>query len=185
MSDFILQHLYKITDYILAGGIVMLPLVAVCILMWSLIIERVLFFSRAKDKLKLMITEEFLKRKTGRKDIDYSLLKEIKTASLRMLNAHINIIKILAIIAPLLGLLGTVTGMIKTFEVISSFGTGNVRLMASGISEALITTQTGLVIAIPGIYMSKLLEERSQRLSQRIDLVIMRIKKSYLDQKDD
>ena len=75
--------------------------------------------------------------------------------------------------------------MIKTFEVISSFGTGNVRLMASGISEALITTQTGLVIAIPGIYMSKLLEERSQRLAQRIDLAIMRIKKSYLDQKDD
>ncbi len=64
------------------------------------------------------------------------------------------VIAVLAAIAPLLGLLGTVLGMIETFDVISVFGTGNARAMAGGISVALITTQTGLLVAIPGLIMS-------------------------------
>jgi hypothetical protein len=56
---------------------------------------------------------------------------------------------VLAAVAPLLGLLGTVTGMIATFDVLAVFGTGNAKAMAGGISEALITTQTGLLVALP------------------------------------
>lgn len=74
----------------------------------------------------------------------------------------------LAAIAPLLGLLGTVTGMIDTFHVITLHGTGDPRMMSGGISEALITTQTGLLVAIPGLYMKGFLDRRACNLQQRI-----------------
>jgi biopolymer transport protein ExbB len=61
------------------------------------------------------------------------------------------VIGVLAAMAPLMGLLGTVTGMITTFDILAIFGTGNVKAMAGGISESLITTQTGLIVAIPGL----------------------------------
>ena len=164
----------------------MIPLLVVSAFMWTLIVERVLFFLKeGKDKLKNSLMEEFLKKRTGKREEDQSLLEEIKTTFYEPLDVRVRIIKVLAVIAPLLGLLGTVTGMIKTFEVISVFGTGNAKLIASGISEALITTQTGLVIAIPGLYMSRFLERRSQRLKQRLDTVILYLKKSYVSGQQD
>jgi biopolymer transport protein ExbB len=78
-------------------------------------------------------------------------------------------------VAPLLGLLGTVSGMVKTFVVIAEFGTGNARALASGISEALITTQTGLVVAVPGLFMASFLLRRSNGLLERIDRFCLRL----------
>lgn len=67
---------------------------------------------------------------------------------------------IMAKVAPLLGLLGTVTGMVQTFKVITVYGNQNPILMADGISEALITTQSGLVIAFPLLLLNHRLAER-------------------------
>ncbi len=75
----------------------------------------------------------------------------------------------MAAIAPLLGLLGTVLGMIETFDVISVFGTGNSRAMASGIGVALITTQSGLLVAIPGLLMSNRLGRAAEQLKTKLD----------------
>jgi len=86
----------------------------------------------------------------------------------RSLTNHLATIGALAAVAPLLGLLGTVTGMITTFDVMAIFGTGNARAMAGGISEALITTQTGLLVAIPGLYMQTFLERRAANLARRL-----------------
>jgi biopolymer transport protein ExbB len=61
----------------------------------------------------------------------------------------INVVKIISVVAPLAGLLGTVTGMIVTFQQITLFGTGDPKIMAGGISQALVTTVLGLVVAIP------------------------------------
>jgi len=79
-------------------------------------------------------------------------------------------IMVLAGVAPLFGLFGTVTGMIDTFDVISIYGTGNPKAMASGISVALITTQAGLVVAVPGLIMGNFLMRRSNRIGDRIQL---------------
>ena len=72
----------------------------------------------------------------------------------------LSIIGVLASIAPLLGLLGTVTGMIDTFRAITIFGTGDPRMMSTGISEALVTTQAGLGIAIPLLLAHHFLRRR-------------------------
>lgn len=79
------------------------------------------------------------------------------------------IIKLFAGIAPLLGLLGTVTGMIATFQAITNFGTGDPKLMAGGISQALVTTVEGLIVAIPLLLAHNWVASRSQKLVQLLD----------------
>lgn len=96
--------------------------------------------------------------------IDEAILKE--TPKLERLQGGI---KLLAAVAPLLGLLGTVTGMIETFQAITLFGTGDPKLMAGGISQALMTTVLGLVVAIPLLFLHSLVASRSRVLIQTLD----------------
>lgn len=76
----------------------------------------------------------------------------------------------MAAAAPLLGLLGTVTGMVSTFDVITLYGNQNPVLMADGISEALISTQSGLLVAFPLTLLKQRLDERVELLKQQLDL---------------
>ena len=76
---------------------------------------------------------------------------------------------IMASTAPLLGLLGTVTGMVATFQVITLYGNQNPVLMADGISEALITTQSGLIIAFPLVLFKQRLEEKTVHIKQHLE----------------
>ncbi|PCC98601.1 MotA/TolQ/ExbB proton channel family protein [Halopseudomonas pelagia] len=96
--------------------------------------------------------------------LDEAILKE--TPSLERWQG---LIKLLAAVAPLLGLLGTVTGMIATFQAITLFGTGDPKLMAEGISQALVTTVLGLVVAIPLLFMHSLVAARSKALIQLLE----------------
>jgi biopolymer transport protein ExbB len=73
-------------------------------------------------------------------------------------------IKIIAVVAPLLGLLGTVTGMIQTFQAITLYGAGDPQTMAGGISQALVTTVLGLVVAIPTVFLHWLVSTRAKRI---------------------
>ncbi len=97
------------------------------------------------------------------------LLDEAITKEIPPLEKGQSMIKLLAAVAPLLGLLGTVTGMIATFQSISLFGTGDPKLMASGISQALVTTMLGLVVAIPLLFLHSLVASRSRTLVQILD----------------
>ena len=96
---------------------------------------------------------------TLERKIDEAVLKETPK-----LQRGLSIIKILAVIAPLLGLLGTVTGMIQTFQSITLFGTGDPKLMAGGISQALITTVLGLMTAIPLTFFHSLVAGKSRSI---------------------
>lgn len=78
-------------------------------------------------------------------------------------------VRLLAAVAPLLGLLGTVTGMIETFQAITLFGTGDPKLMAGGISQALMTTVLGLVVAVPLLFLHSLVVARSRSIVQVLD----------------
>ena len=78
-------------------------------------------------------------------------------------------LKIIAAIAPLLGLLGTVVGMIETFEMITLFGAGDPKQMASGISKALVTTMLGLVVAIPIVLLHAWVSSKSKGLIEILE----------------
>ncbi|MDA9112586.1 MotA/TolQ/ExbB proton channel family protein [Gammaproteobacteria bacterium] len=86
-----------------------------------------------------------------------------------MYEKSISTIKLLAAVAPLLGLLGTVIGMIGTFQAITLFGTGDPKLMAGGISQALVTTMLGLIAAVPLLFMHNQLDTRSREIIQIIE----------------
>ena len=188
----VIEPLARLFAHLQTGGPVMMPLVGVSVVMWTLILNRALYFRRLYGKnmsrrmagelvqagtppdpakyrgaTSLLVTE-FLQLRSGDSAVDRSILDETVIRLNRRLDRHLGIIGVLAGVAPLLGLLGTVTGMISTFDVISLFGTGNARAMAGGISEALITTQTGLFVAIPGLYMWNFLTRRAQNLKERI-----------------
>ena len=85
------------------------------------------------------------------------------------LNRGIMFIKIIAVVAPLLGLLGTVTGMIQTFQVITLFGAGDPQMMAGGISQALVTTILGLCVAIPTVFLHWMASSRAKRIEETLE----------------
>ncbi len=98
----------------------------------------------------------------------------ISRAFLRLRNM-LPMLRVLVVICPLLGLLGTVTGMVEVFDVVAALGTGNARAMASGISRATIPTMAGMVVAIPGLYFSLQLEQLTRRKADELaDILLLR-----------
>ena len=96
--------------------------------------------------------------------LDEAILKEVPK-----LETWQGAIKVIAAVAPLLGLLGTVTGMIVTFQAITLFGTGDPKLMAGGISQALVTTVLGLTVAIPLVLLHSVVASRSKALIEVLE----------------
>ncbi len=96
-------------------------------------------------------------------------MDEIVTIASQRLNRGLPVLAIFAAVSPLLGLLGTVTGMIETFQVITLFGAGDPRLMSGGISQALITTQLGLAVAIPLLLIHSFAQSRANTLITELD----------------
>lgn len=190
--DWLGNSWYQMALYMRTGGPVMWPLAAVSLLMWLLIIERALFLRRlyrrpmsfheawehvrdgripATEKhggAVALLLARFIPARSGNPRLDRSILDETVMRLNHSFRNHLDAIGVLAAIAPLLGLLGTVTGMMATFDVLAVFGTGNANAMAGGISEALITTETGLLVAIPGLYMKGFLDRRTGNLARRV-----------------
>ncbi|MEO0576761.1 MAG: MotA/TolQ/ExbB proton channel family protein [Pseudomonadota bacterium] len=96
--------------------------------------------------------------------LDEAIMKEVPP-----LETGQSIIKVFAAVAPLLGLLGTVVGMIETFQAITLFGTGDPKLMAGGISAALVTTMLGLIVAIPLVFLHTMVTGRSRNLIEVLE----------------
>ncbi|MGM0453517.1 MAG: MotA/TolQ/ExbB proton channel family protein [Thermodesulfobacteriota bacterium] len=181
--------LMRTYDYLQSGGGVILPLVVVSVCMWTLIFKKVLQFYRWRSKEQSVldcyknyhetgfaaapwqsaILEKVMEYRHLNLKPDKKSLARIKRPHENEVDKYITTILVLAAVAPLLGLLGTVAGMIKTFDVIAFFGTGNARAMAGGISEALITTQTGLIVAVPGLILGNFLSRRAQRIKDRME----------------
>ncbi|HSQ41150.1 MAG TPA: MotA/TolQ/ExbB proton channel family protein [Fibrobacteraceae bacterium] len=97
-------------------------------------------------------------------------MQERMGAKLLELDRGMHLATVMAATAPLLGLLGTVTGMVSTFDVIQHFGNSNPVLLADGISEALITTQSGLLIAFPMLLLLRRAEERGNWIRKQMEL---------------
>ncbi len=194
------EFLFHMASYIRSGGVVMLPILGVSFIMWILIINRVYVMHRLFVKniprseagklirenqmprkkyqgVNSMLVREFLSRRTGNHELDGYILDETVMKLISSMDSYLALIRVLSGVAPLLGLLGTVVGMMATFEVITVYGTGNARAMAGGISVALITTQTGLLVSIPGLYMSAFLNKRADNLKQRISATGMYLRR--------
>lgn len=145
------------------GGPVLLGVFALSIFLWILILERYYYLYKVFPKKLDVIVFQWERR---REHSSWYALK-IRDGFLSDLSIALkhNMITIhtLTAVLPLLGLLGTVTGMIAIFEVLNVFGNGNTRGMADGISKALLPTTAGLVTSIIGIYFSAYLDKRVKK----------------------
>jgi len=151
-----------IQKFLETGGIVLGLILIACLSLWILIVERFVFFKRYYPQLSLEIINKWNSRKISNSWHAYRIREaQISMASMK-LNQNISYIKLIVAVCPLLGLLGTVTGMIAVFNYMAITGSGNARLMASGISMATIPTMAGMVVAISGLYFGSLLENRAK-----------------------
>ena len=107
---------------------------------------------------------------------DYEfILKEVTNQETSPYEKRLNLLASIISISPMLGLLGTVTGMIRAFTNISKYGTGDAAIVADGIAEALLTTAAGLMIAIPVIVVYNYLNRRLEKMENEIDDVVTNI----------
>ncbi len=158
--EFIVTPINQIQQFLAAGGTVLSFILLVSICLWCLIIERLLFFRFSYPVLREQWLDNWHRRSDKRsQNARYIRSGMISEARITM-NKTVPIIRMLVGICPLLGLLGTVTGMIHVFDVMAVTGNGNARAMADGVSQATIPTMAGMVIAIVGLYFSKIIEER-------------------------
>jgi biopolymer transport protein ExbB len=143
----------SLLDFFDRGGPVIIVLFVLAIVMTTLLIERLFFYiSELKDLSDISVQEV-----SAYKDVNSWVLNKIKSKNISVINvaANRNLLLIQGLIAlcPLLGLLGTVTGMIEVFDIMAITGTGNARAMASGIAKATLPTMTGLFISIVGLFL--------------------------------
>ena len=188
-----------IWEQILSGGLLVWPILLVGLIAGILLIERLIFLGRVSqntDRLMTHVTglvesgdykgamteaesrpgrptsnvlKAGLAQQGQPRDIIESSLAEAILKETPRLERFLPALKVLAAIAPLLGLLGTVTGMINTFDMITHYGTGNPRMMSGGISEALITTMLGLSVAIPILLCHTLLSRQTENMIAQME----------------
>ena len=152
-----------ISDFLYLGGPVLRWIAVTIFLMWVLIIERFIFFRKEMPPMMKSIRNSWEARQERRSwnahQIREGMISKFSTA----VNNSIPMIQTLVALCPLLGLLGTVTGMIKVFEVMAVSGSGNVRAMAAGVSQATVPTMAGMVGALSGVLLVTLLTRRAIR----------------------
>jgi biopolymer transport protein ExbB len=149
-----------IDDLMAAGGMVLWWIMLLSVLVWFLIIERILFIRTVYPVNR----EKWLRRWDDRSNKQSSASYAVRTCYISQariqLSRNLMVIKMLIALCPLLGLLGTVTGMIETFDVLAVIGTGNARAMANGVSHSTVPTMAGMVVAISCLYFSKWIEDQ-------------------------
>jgi biopolymer transport protein ExbB len=151
-----------VRGFISTGGDVFYIVFAVLAIMWFLMIERYWFLILEFPKYR----KDIIARWDARQDTTSWYAHKIRdcwiSEASEEIKSNILLIKTLVALCPLIGLFGTVTGMIGVFESMATSGTGNPRLMASGISMATIPTMAGMVAALSGVFFSSRIEARAK-----------------------
>lgn len=150
-----------IRSFFEAGGDVLWAILAVTTLMWTLIIERLWFFSRILPTRIHATIRSWHTLSPGSGWESRAIRKQLISEISLEVRRYLVSIRALMAVLPLLGLLGTVSGMIQVFDAMAFSGTGSARLMAGGVSAATIPTMSGLVAALSGLYLATYLEQRA------------------------
>jgi biopolymer transport protein ExbB len=156
-----------LSQFFESGGTVLWVILAVAILLWTLIIERYWYIKLEHPRLLCIHLTEWGKREDKvswyARSIRAALLSKISLELMRFLPT----IRVLIVLCPLLGLVGTVTGMIHVFDAVAREGTSNAKAVADGVSLATIPTLAGLVTALSGYYFSMRLKQHADSALQR------------------
>ncbi|SNY51696.1 outer membrane transport energization protein ExbB [Arsukibacterium tuosuense] len=159
----------SVQDFIHTGGNVLYVVAVVLFIMWFLMLERYWYVSAVFPKIKKDIIAKWDARADTTSWYAHKIRDTWISEATNDLDQRMLLIKTLVAMCPLVGLLGTVTGMIAVFDIMATQGTGNPRTMAAGISMATIPTMAGMVAALSGLFFSSRLETKVKR--EKADLV--------------
>jgi biopolymer transport protein ExbB len=149
-----------VRDFIELGGPILVLIGWVIFAMWALIIDRMIFFQTSLKEIKADIIDKWEGRAERRSwhahQIRDGMISEFSISA----NRSVPVVQTLVALCPLLGLMGTVTGMIEVFDAMAFSGSGNARSMASGVSKATNPTMAGMVGALSGVFLVTILTRR-------------------------
>jgi len=161
--EWILLPVRSVTDLIREGGGFVAWIFACGVVMWTLVIERYWYFLRVLP----VVSKEMQERWNSRTDRSSWCARQIRQAMISRLNAgmtsNLTLMRTLVPLSPLLGLIGTVSGMLEVFDSMALRGSADARTMASGVSHAMICTLTGLAVSITGLYPVYYFTSRARR----------------------
>ena len=164
----LMEEIDSIRRFLGMGGDVLMMLFVLTFLLWVLLVERYIYFFTEYPKL----AKNTISRWDQRNDKVSWSARHIRLAMISDVSLSVKrgmpMIRTLIALCPLLGLLGTVVGMVQVFDVLAITGTGSPRAMAAGISKATIPTMAGMVAALSGLYFSARLEKRAKRATHQV-----------------
>ena len=161
-EEYLEAPLIALQDFMYVGGPVLWAILFVAILMWAFILERFIYLQQVQPGRVKATVDDWNMRSDHTSwyahKIRRAMISEVHSDAAR----YLLLIRTLIAVCPLLGLVGTVTGMVHVFDVMAVTGTGNARGMAEGISRATIPTMSGLVVALSGLIFSARLDARAR-----------------------
>jgi biopolymer transport protein ExbB len=157
---FLIELWESVRDFVATGGQVLYVVAIALFIMWVLMIERYWFLTTEFPRMKKGIIASWDARQDTTSWYAHRIREAWISEASENLSQRMLLIKTLVAVCPLIGLLGTVTGMIAVFETMANQGTGNARLMAAGISMATIPTMAGMVAALSGVFFSSRLDAK-------------------------
>lgn len=164
-----IEMMNSIREFLDTGGEVLTVIALVICLMWLLIFERLFFYLKSYRYIKAGIINDWQQRQ-DRKSWNAVQIREANVSrASEMLKKNIPLIHTMVVLCPLLGLLGTVTGMIQVFDVMAISGSGNARSMASGVSRATIPTMAGMVGSLSGVFMVTWFQRTAKRRTEKLE----------------
>lgn len=152
MLEFLLAPFTALDRLIEAGGPVVVWIFIACIIMWTLILERYWFFKRELPLQADLLLGEWNARPERQSWMAHQIRRTMISRLNNAMNDNMQLLRVLVPLAPLLGLLGTVSGMLSVFDSMAARGSADARAMADGVSEAMVCTMGGLAVSISGLF---------------------------------
>jgi biopolymer transport protein ExbB len=158
----------QVRDFMETGGQILPAIFIATLAMWVLMLERLWYFWRVYPAEARRVREAWESRRDHASWYAHQVREELISQTRVKLGQGVGMIKTLVELCPLLGLLGTVTGMIDVFDVMAISGSGNARAMASGVYRATLPTMAGMVAAISGLLLSVQIDRHASNEADRI-----------------
>ena len=160
---------FKILSFIDMGGPVLWVIMGVLFFMWLMIVERLWYYLITYPKLR----KRFLTKWSGREDTTSWFAKRIREQFVSEANiglrSGLGFLDALVAISPLLGLFGTVYGMLNVFDIMAIEGTSNARAMAGGVAKATVPTMAGMIAALSGVFFTTYFKQKARTETEKLE----------------